>query len=96
MKVSLKFSIYYYTWLKAQSLPPDYIVVETGETLTPQQSRTLCEWSQRPLFHAAAPATPHPEIEIVHDDDQDDDDDDADDDDADKNDAKHMRPSPEP
>ena len=56
-----------------QSFPPDHIVIVTGETLTPQQSRTLCEWSQRPLFHAAAP--PIPEIEFCDHDDQDDDDD---------------------
>ena len=74
-----------------QSFPPDHIVIVTGETLTPQQSRTLCEWSQRPLFHAAAP--PIPEIEFCDHDDQDDDDDVTADDAADNNDAhaKHMR-----
>ena len=95
--------------LHAQPPPPDYIVVGTGETLTPQQSCMLSEWSQRPLFHAAAPPTAA--IEIVDDQDDDDDDADNDDDDADdddddadddddgctnKNDDKHMRLSPEP
>ena len=81
---------------QAQSLCPDYIVVRTGETLTPQQSCTLSDWSQRPLFVAAGPSTPA--IEIVDQDNDDDNDDNADydddsDDAADNNDAhaKRMR-----
>jgi hypothetical protein len=96
---------------QAESLSPDYIVVRTGETLTPQQSCTLSEWSQRPLFVAAGPSTPAIEIVDQDDDDYNDDNADYDTDDADdyddaddaddggftdKNDAKHMRPSPEP
>ena len=52
---------------QAQSLSPDYMVVRTGETLTPQQSCTLSEWSQRLLFVAAGPSTAA--IEIVDQDD---------------------------